>query len=100
MNAGTVLANTLWAAGNLGAARRFAAALCEPEAVQAVVPEEYTPKNWSPANSGKHDGTSHTITTSVPGANGTSPIIVAPEPKVEANGDGHAAKPAPEAPPK
>lgn len=35
MNAGTVLANTLWAAGNLGAARRFAAALCEPEAAQA-----------------------------------------------------------------
>ena len=34
MNAGTVLANTLWAAGNLGAARRFAVALREPEAAQ------------------------------------------------------------------
>lgn len=36
MNAGTVLANTLWAAGSLGAARRFAVALREPEAVQAA----------------------------------------------------------------
>lgn len=35
MNAGTVLANVLWAAGNRGAARRFAAALREPEAAQA-----------------------------------------------------------------
>ena len=36
MNAGTLLANALWAAGNLGAARRFAAALREPEAAQAA----------------------------------------------------------------
>lgn len=36
MNAGTVLANVLWAAANRGAARRFAAALREPEAAQAA----------------------------------------------------------------
>jgi hypothetical protein len=36
VNTGTVLANTLWAAVNLGAARRFTAALREPEAAQAT----------------------------------------------------------------
>ncbi len=36
MNAGTVAANVLWAVANRGAARRFAAALCEPEAAQAA----------------------------------------------------------------
>jgi hypothetical protein len=36
MSAGALLANVAWAAGNLGAARRFAAALREPEAAQAA----------------------------------------------------------------
>lgn len=36
MKFSTVLANTAWAAGNLGAARRFAAALREPEAAQGA----------------------------------------------------------------